>query len=265
MVKVGWLADSFGIIGGAEISDSIFIAHASQDVEVVRCPPSKRPPADVDIFVLGNVITYGKRWIEVLETKPVVMHIHDLWPYGSPVLRRWILNNAKLVMFNSPKQWDMFHYQVNVPKAYIHIPVDMEGITKTVKEYDGERKGIIWLGRIEAGKGIQYAVDWSLCNDKRIDLYGQMNDPHIRIVPPCYYCGQIAHRDVPGLLAQYETFWYASVLGDLYCRSVVEAAAAGLKMVLVGDTQALWDWLDFQASQDAPDTFWSFITGVAHG
>ena len=36
MVKVGWLADDLGIIGGAEISDAIFIKQAPEDVEVAR-------------------------------------------------------------------------------------------------------------------------------------------------------------------------------------------------------------------------------------
>ena len=267
MVKVGWLADNLGIIGGAEISDAIFIEQAPEDVEVVRCPPDRRPSTDIDIFVLGNCITYGEQWIEALETKPVVMHIHDLWPYGSPILRRWILDEARLVLFNSPKQWDMFRYRVNVPKAYIHVPVDVEGIKRAVEEYDGRREGIIWLGRVEAGKGVQYAVDWALINDKRIDFYGLVNDARARrsIVPPCRYCGQIAHSDVLGLLAQYDMFWYAPVLGDLYCRSVVEAQAAGLKMMLSGDTHALWGWMNLNASANAPECFWTLVRGIAYG
>ena len=96
---IGWLTDHItGISGGAEISDDAFLAAMPDGVRVIYCPPGKRPPPAVSGFVVNNCITYDDCWLEVLTKRPVVRHIHDLWPYGSPLVRRWILDHAALVI-----------------------------------------------------------------------------------------------------------------------------------------------------------------------
>lgn len=261
MVKIGWLSDTLRVHGGAEISDNAFIDGRPTGVEIVHCPPQKRPPDDIDIFVVNNCVTYDAKWIECLERVPVVKHCHDLWPYGDPILRRWILEHAAEIIFNSLKQLSLFNYSFKAEPRFVHPSVDVARIRRAVSDFKGEREGILFLGRIEAGKGVQYAIDWSIANDERIDFYGQANDRMMlsQIVKPSRYCGEVAPDDVPALLARYKMFFYVPMLDDLCGRTMVEASAAGMEIEAIGDADAFHDWLDLDACQNAPADFWRIV------
>ena len=264
MIKIGWLSDSLRVTGGAEISDNAFIDDKPDSVEVVYCEPPRRPPNDIDAFVVNNCLTYDKRWIEVFEQVPVVKHIHDLWPYGDPILRRWILENAAALIFNSSTQAEMIGYNYSAPRHFVYPPVDVQRIRQAVNDCEGGSQGTMYLGRIEAGKGIGYAVDWALDHNERIDFYGQANDRMAlsQIVPPCYYRGQLDYEDVPGVLARYKAFWYTPVIDDLCGRSMVEAYAAGLELICYGDLKTFLDWVDLDKCQNAAADFWAIVLGV---
>jgi glycosyltransferase involved in cell wall biosynthesis len=258
VVKVGWLADHIGIIGGAEISDDAFLAAAPAQVEVVHCPPNKRPP-DVDVFVVNNCVTYGACWLEALREKPVVRHIHDLWPHGSPRLRRWVLDMAQLLIFNSPKQEQTFQFPYTAPIAYVPPPVNVARFQEVGKA--GHREGVLWLGRLSMGKGIHNVVDWSLRTGRRVDFYGPCYEPLARghVVSPSHYCGVVSQDELPALLARYQTFIHLPVKGDICGRTTVESWASGLDLILGGDTEAFWQWVETADFQGAAETFWRHV------
>jgi len=267
-VVIGWLADRYADIrGGAELSDDAFLAGAPEGVEIVCLPPNKRPPDGIDAFILNNCIFYGDPWLEVFKRKPVVKHVHDLWPFGSPYVRRWVLDNAALVIFNSPKHRQIFQFPVSAPYGFVPPPVDVERFRTAAAqaEVDGvPRRGTIWLGRVEIGKGIQNVVDWALRNDTPVDVYGQSSSPitQAQIVPPCRYCGPVAYGDLPELLACYERFIHLPVKADVCGRVAVEAWAAGCELVLGGDVDAFWSWVKVADFQNAAGIFWDKILGA---
>jgi len=262
VVKVGWLADRIGILGGADISDNAFIAGAPQDMEIVFCPPNKRPAPDVDVFVVNNCITYGEQWIKALQEKPVVRHIHDLWPHGSPRLRRWILDDADLIIFNSWKQETTFQFPYIAPMVFVPPPVDVARFREAGKT--GHREGVLWLGRLSMGKGIQNVVDWSLRTGRQVDFYGPCYEPLARahIVAPSRYRGGVSQDALPALLAQYQTFIHLPIKSDICGRVAVEAWASGLDLILGGDTEAFWQWVETADFQNAATTFWKYVSSV---
>ena len=259
---IAWLADHYtDITGGAELSDSAFVAAAPDGVEVLPWSPGKRPPLErIDGFVLNNCVFYGDPWLEIFKQRPVVKHIHDLWPFGSPYVRRWVLDNAALVVFNSPKQQELFQFPVGAPCAYVPQPVDVARF-RAAAEANGNRQGVIWLGRVEVGKGIQNVVDWALRNDTQVDVYGHSNSPmtHAQLVPPCRYCGPVAYGDLPELLARYEKFIHLPVKADVCGRVAVEAWAAGCELILGGDVETFWKWVGMADFQNAATEFWEKI------
>lgn len=260
---IAWLADRYtDITGGAELSDDAFLAAAPDGVEVLPWPPSKRPPLErIDAFILNNCIFYGDPWLEMLKQRPVIKHIHDLWPFGSPYVRRWVLDNAALVIFNSQKQRELFQFPVGAPYAYVPQPVDVARFRAAAEAYNGDRQGVIWLGRVEVGKGIQNVVDWALRNDTPVDVYGRSDSPmtHAQLVPPCRYCGPVAYGDLPELLARYEKFIHLPVKTDICGRVAVEAWAAGCELILGGDVETFWKWVEMTDFQNAGAEFWEKV------
>lgn len=270
-MTIGWLADKMSITGGAEISDDAFLAAVPDGVEIVYCPPGKRPPANVSAFIVNNCVTYDDCWLEVFKRTLTVRHIHDLWPYGSPTIRRWILDHAALVLFNSPKHREIFQFPVSAPYGYIHPPVDVARFRQATKEADeaGIREGTIWVGRLCVGKGIQNVADWALRTGTPVDFYGHCYEPMAmkQIVPPCRYCGVVEQDELPALLTRYRSFVHMPVKQDVCGRTAAEAWAAGLELNLGGnaDVAALYDWLDAEALQNAPQVFWAKVLDAVGG
>ena len=114
MVKrIGWLQQNVSIVGGAEMSSEALVKGAPDNIEVIFCPPNKRPPTDeIDVFVIQNCTTFSAQWIEELALKPVVKQVRDPWYAGSAVLRRWLLENADRLILSSPVQLDHSCYEI---------------------------------------------------------------------------------------------------------------------------------------------------------
>lgn len=270
MVRVGWLHDDVGVIGGAELTRDILMSAAPEGTENVLCPPNKRP-LDIDVFVVGNCVFYHERWIEELSRKPVVKHVHDLWPYGSPVLRRWLLDNAALLLFNSPKQLSLFRFSAAAPYDFLPPPVDM-GRFQEAAARAGDREGTVWFGNVSANKGIQYVVDWALRTGTSVDVYGPCYEPLTReqIVPPCSYLGPLTQDELPETLARYERYVHMPSKSDVCGRAAVEAWATGLELFFGGnaDEDAFWGWLDIVTAkgfQNAPTNFWKKVFNALNG
>lgn len=251
---------------GMILSVEAFAAGKPDDWELYPCVPDRRPPDDLDAYILHGDL-FDRRWTEALIDKPVMAHRHGAWHAGDPVFRRWILDNADLVTFNSPKQRSLFQYPVNVPEGFVPLPVDVARFRQAAKQ-SNERKGTLFFGLIVPAKGIAAVLDWSLGPEgEPVDFWGVAPYPQLLrdIAPSCRYRGSVDFEKVPELLAQYKQFVFMPPDGDLYARVVVEAIAAECKPVLRGDTEMLDGWLDLDACQTATQTFWEKARSVIDG
>ncbi len=265
MVKVGWCGDRI-LIGGTELSANALKAAAPEWVsEIVDCPAQKRPPKDIDLFVVESCVTYREVWTDVFYDTPVVARISDQWPFGSPVLKRWILDKAKLLTFNSPIHHARFHYEVNAPFALVPAPVDMDRFRQAAQD---KRLGNVYVGRVEPAKGTHLAIDWALRTGEPLRLYGKEQVSYIpwkELPENIVYCGELAYDQVPQVLGAAERFVFFPVGLESFGRVVAEAYAAGCELVMEGDIGALW-WLanDPDAIQNAPQLFWEKVRDAIH-
>ena len=241
MVVIGWLADNFDSrIGGAELSERSWVRACPPNVSIVYCPPTKRPPP-VDVFYVGNCTKYGGYWAEELAKHPVVKMVHDPWWEGSPVLRRWLLDNTSLLLFHSPVQQAGFNYPFDLPVEFIPDTIDIEMFADAAQT---ERSGNVFIGRCAHHKGLHRVVDWALRNDEELDLYGAwaMNFRPGELPATIRYHGYIDYSIVPQVLGRAQRFIFMPTWIESYGRIVVEAMAAGCELVLDGDIGCLW-WM----------------------
>jgi glycosyltransferase involved in cell wall biosynthesis len=236
------------------------------DIELVKCRPDKRPPDDIDAFILHGDL-YPRQWIGVFDGKPLMAHRHGGWFSGDPVFRRWVLDNASLVTFNSPKQRELFRYPVRSRWAYVPTPVDIDRFQKAARNNGHTREGMVYLGLLAPVKGIPHTVDWAMCYNHPIDFYGGALYPTMAkaIVPPCVWKGSVPYEKVPELLSKYKEFVFMPYDGDLYSRTVIEAWAAGCELILSGDRAAFDMWFDPEQCKRGGEIFWERFQEVVDG
>lgn len=256
-MRVGWCVDQGIPVAGMVLQVRAYAAAKPDGIELVHCYPDRRPPDDIDAYIYHGDL-FDRRWIEVWQDKPLMAHRHGGWIGGDPVARRWVLDNADLVTFNSPKQRELFTYPVNVPFDYVPTPIDVERFRDAANRVS-ERRGTVFTGLIVASKGIARMMDWAIRNNWPVDFYGAALIPQMRreIVPPARYCGTVDYAEVPDLLARYENFIFMPFEPDLYSRTVLEAAASGCNLIIEGDTEALFDYMDLDACQRGGQIFWN--------
>lgn len=265
MVKVGWMVDPGLPRAGMVLSVEAFVAATPDDVELYHCHLDRRPPDDLDAYVLHGDL-FDRRWIEPMADRPLLAHRHGAWFAGDPVFRRWVLDNADLVTFNSPKQRELFSYPINAPIAYVRQPVDVERFKRAALA-SKTRRGTVFTGLIVPAKGVGRALDWALSGGGPLDFWGEAPFSQLLrdIAPPCRYRGSVSFEQVPQILAQYEQFFFAPPDGDLCARVTVEAHAAGCELILEGDTDAFWKWLDPIKHASAARTFWDKFRSILDG
>lgn len=261
-VTIGWLTDRPPFTGGTEISSKILLDAVPDGIEVVQCPPHKRP-LPVDAFIIQNCISYGQCWIEELAKKPVIKQVRDRWHVGDPVLRRWLLDESRVLIFSSPLHLENFPYEVDTRFELVPPPVDVERFKRAVARSTQDRRGNIWLGRIHPAKGIGPAIDWAIRNKEAIDFYGYFGyQGGNNLVTPgfAYYQGPYTQDELPDLLARYERFIFMPVEPEAFSRTTVEAWASGCELVLDGDIGALW-WMHQRPGDIArgSELFWEVV------
>lgn len=261
-MKVGWLVDRGLPRAGMILSVEAFAAACPGNYTLIPCPAHKRPPDDVDAFILHGDL-YNHRWAEVIGDKPLMAHRHGGWIAGDPRFRRWVLDHASLITFNSPKQRSLFRYKITAPVDFVPLPVDVSRFIAAASMRQ-KRQGTFHLGLIMPAKGISYTVDWAMRNSRRVDFYGEAPHPGMldTIAPPSLYFGPVGYEGIPTLMANYADFVFMPHEDDLYARVVVEAHASGCNLILRGDEEALWNWLDLDACQEAPQIFWEKFEGI---
>lgn len=262
-VRVGWLADiAYQYRGGAEMVSDELLAAVPDWAEIVPCPAGA-VVEDVDVYVVQNCFQYHADIIPLLEKKPVIKMIHDVWPHGDVALRFWLLDHAKRLVMVSELQLLAFGWQLSAPITFIPPPVDLAPFRAAAQ---AERSGAVWLGRLFPGKGLKQALAWAEINQTVLDFYGYGPDrEQITGSPWARYCGEARYEDVPEILGRYKTFVFLPDGIDTFSRTTAEAFAAGCELVInsnVGAVSYLQNGTLEERVEHAPGDFWALVREV---
>lgn len=240
MRTLGWLADAeTDVIGGAELCVRRLEATRPEDVEIVRCPPG-HVVEGLDGYAIHNCTTYRFRDVEPILNRPVVKVVYEQWPHGDPLLRRELLNRSAVALFLSPPHLEQFPYPVGCPVRLMPTIVDLSSFAAFPRPQ--ERRGTIWLAQMtSAHKGVEEAVAWAEEHGEVVDFYG--GGP-MRPAPGKYVRdrGQIPWEQVPVVMAEHQRFLFLPRSLDTCSRTIFEARAAGLELVVNENCGAMW-WI----------------------
>jgi glycosyltransferase involved in cell wall biosynthesis len=256
-VKVGWLMDNPGYMGGAELEAVALAQNVPEWAEIKPCPPS-HVVYDCDVYVIHNCVSYNHRLIDIIHKSKVVKRIHDVWRDGDQVLRRWLRNYANLILLSSPLQRKEMVWEINTVIEYVPSYIDLSKYNTVNKAH---RAGNVWLGRIHPSKGLQNASQWATENKTTIDVYGEGSTE--TLPPRLCYMGKVAHRAVASVLASYEKLVFLPDAVEPYGRVVVEAWAAGCELVVNRQIGALW-WIENHPDDitQADKLFWEKVESI---
>ncbi len=266
-IRIGWLKDQPGFVGGAEVSWGILMDNAPEWAELIYCEPRKRPP-DVDAFIVQNNVQYDARWIEELSLKPVIKQVRDPWAVGDAILRRWLLDNAQMLIFNSKPHVDFFGFELSQPYQLIPPPVDVQAYREAALPAD-ERVGNIFVGRVGATKGAHLAIDWALHNNEPLDLYGQMwgQNSYGKLPPNIRFHGFRDNAEMPFIMGRAKRLLLFPMWIESFGRVVAEAWAAGCELLVepVERVGAMW-WIENYPEKigDGITMFWDAVEGVVN-
>lgn len=250
-MRVAWLADDPGYVGGAELTEREFKA---------ACPPGHQSyysgPDQMDVVLPGrdvvcvfNCVTYPAETIQYLEGKRVVRYWNDLAPHGSPELRQWLIENAVNV-FCSPLQAERFSGAAS--PHFIPPPVPLERFREAARASE-ERSGAVSVAAWQnPGKGPHLAQEWARGNGG-ITFYGGGPYAPEGSAP-------VRYEDMPEILARFKEFVFLPTALEPFGRCVVEAWASGCVVVtnrLVGARY----WIDEkpEALDTAAEDFWRLV------
>lgn len=228
-MRVAWLADRAngdGTLGGAELTVREF--RAAAPVEVVEIGPDELDvAAGCDRAVLHNVVSYPPDTVKMLGEIPIIKYHHDVGPHVHPQLQQDLYERARHI-FCSPLQAQHMGYRdaVCVPPALNLEPF------RSAAENAGERKGSVTVGAwMNWGKSPERCREVA----PDVEFYG---------FGPCAPAGTRAvdYEDVPALLARFKTFIHLPSVLEPFGRAVVEADAAGCKVVTNSLVGARW-WI----------------------
>lgn len=261
MIRIGWLSDvPKGYQGGAELEAAALVDAAPVWAEVIPCPPGE-VSSEADAYVVHNCVSYDRDILPLLERRPVIKRVHDLWPHGDPALRAWLLANARRLFFSSPLHREAMRWRITAPVSYLPSAVDVERF-RGAAQVGPERQGVIWLGRLFPGKGLRAAWEWAVEREVLVDTYGA-GPLEEQVQHPMRRGGQVSYAEVPELLARYKTLLFLPDEVEPFGRTVVEAWAAGCTLVVNGNIGALW-WLEHHpaAVGRGAELFWETVREV---
>jgi hypothetical protein len=251
-MKVGWLTDPAGYTGGAELTMNEFHAAAPDTVEIIDCPPCGIVPG-LDTYVIGNCVRYTPQELEpILTTAPAVKYWHDVGPWV-PIEVRELLDAHAIPVCCSPVQAE----QMGLAAVLIPPPIDLDRFEQAAASVNGDRKGAVSVGQWRNfGKAAHRVVEWSHRTQTPVDFYGGGT-----FAPDG--SREIDYRDMPALLARYETFVFLPGVLEPFGRTVAEAWASGCEIVanrLVGALH--WIENDPDAIVSAGEDFWRLVVGA---
>jgi glycosyltransferase involved in cell wall biosynthesis len=246
-MKVAFLYDDPGYIGGAELTMREFKAAAPQEITLTE---------DVDeaeTVVLGNCVSFGPRLPEHLAGKRVIRYHNDLARYEDAYLHDWLERFAEHV-FTSP-----FHRERYGLDGHLIPPaIDLDRF-KCPRQSRKRSGGAVSIGSWQnPGKGQRALCEWADANDG-ITIYG--GGPFIPSHPRVVYGGEIAPEKVAQTLWLFDTFVHLPTSPEPFGRAVVEAWAAGLRLIVNGLVGASY-WITEQPEKlrSAAEDFWALVT-----
>jgi hypothetical protein len=241
-MRIGWLADPpEDVVGGAELASAALRAAAPAGYRVAPCLPDAIVPADA--YVVMNCTRYGASVLQQLAEAPVIKVVSDWWEWGDPHLRAWLLESSALVVLRSPIHRANFPWPIAAPVQLLPSPLDLAAFRKHALPAEQRNGRAVWLGQMTSGwKGEQQAARWATAQQIHIDFYGagpfvpdESEYVHLR--------GQIQYADVPDVLGSYTWFVFLPQRPGSFGRTVVEAWAAGCRLVANTNPGALW-WIE---------------------
>lgn len=255
-MKVGWILDDPGYQGGAELTMAEFAARAPTHVDLVD-------PEDAEVIVIGNCATVaGAELIPLLETRPVVKYVHDMWPHGDPELRDWLTANATLV-FTSPLHRKRFGAAYEMaPAIPPAISLDRFRPSRQIRR-NGSRAGVVSIAAWRSpGKGGQLVSEWARENEQPVTVYGP--GPFLPEGPLVDYRGELEPGFVANALWEHEAFLYLPAAIEPFGRCVVEAWAAHCRVIANHNVGAL-HWVSKEPTrlESAATDFWRVVCASA--
>lgn len=262
-MKLGWLIDTqHGYKGGAELCSDELLRTKPDDIKVVLMSPGA-VHNNVDGFIIHNCTEYGSYILPMLETRPVIKYVHDVWPHGDPVLKKWLCQHSKLMILSSPLHREALNLNIGCPVKLLPNAINADLFNDATRaKFAQVQKPACWLGRFETFKGLQAAAEWAAENGIVLDWYGY--GPALEMVEALgTYCGKLRPDQVPEVLSQYQTFVFLPDEVEPYSRTTVEAWLAGCELVVNGNIGAVW-WLENEpeAVTRGAEMFWETIRTV---
>lgn len=265
ILRIGWLQDPSDYLGGAELESRLVRQRAPEWVEIVQCPPGEIV-ADVDLYIVQNCTRYGHEAMFTLEHRPVIKRVHDMYTNGNGTLRRWMLDNA-LLMMSSPLHVARFPWQYSGQVVLCPSAIDVPAIRAAASQNGFKKSPFLWLGRFWPGKGLENLEEWAAIENVEVDVYGF--GPLVEVVkayPHLNFCGEVAPEDVADIMRRYETFVFLPSGVEPYSRTVVEAWVAGMFIKTNGNVGATW-WLQTSpgAITQGATYFWNLVREYVNG
>jgi hypothetical protein len=190
--------------------------------------------------------------MDALGDTPAWKYAHDVMPHLQTGVRDWLADNTNLV-FCSPLQREYMGLEGEC------IPPAMD-LTRyrcprpSEKRRDGTVSIAQWRN---PGKGAGYVEDYAL--EEPVDVYGP--GPFLPRGKGIAYCGEVAPELMPQTLWHYRNFVFLPFSLEPFCRTVVEAHAAGCDLVINGLIGARHYLEEAPEKLESAGTdFWNLVT-----
>lgn len=248
-MRVGWLVDDAPYVGGAELTQAEFWAAVPEGVKITKYPPGKVRD-DCDVYAIHNCVTYTTDDLAIIETRPAFKYHNDVGSWLDRDVRRLLNTHARPICC-SPLQ---AKYMGLDDAALIPPPVDLDRFAQVASS--NHRSGAVSVGSWRnIGKASHKVAEWAAVNNTPVDFYGDgpFAHPTSRAVP---------YADLPAILARYQTFVFLPNVIEPFGRTVAEAWAAGLELVINSLVGAAW-WIQNnpKAIETAAADYWKLVLG----
>lgn len=265
-LRIGWLQDNImQPVSGARTSATLLRQMAPPEVTILEIDPQALPlrrKLAVDAFVALKCDTYPPETVEFIDGKPLVTSLRDIWrSQGSSIVRQYLLDESRLVLFLSELHVSAFPYRVRAPVEICPPPFDVPWMQEQHHEYCyGPRSGTCWVGSYEYSKGVGETIGWANRTQTQVDFYGA-GQLAPRDTPFTRNCGFLEPGHVLETMGRYKQFVYQPMLPDPFGRTVVEAAIMGCQLTLNDKVGCGSRALDFAfailaGDYDAGKRFW---------
>lgn len=278
--------------GGAQRAMQLFEAAAPYGYELTRLRPGSVAGSDCDLYVSGNVKTFGDvdlNWLAEHADRHV-RYQFDLWD-DAPNATRWareLADKAAAVLYPSPLYRELFSRRFGVQQheglrgICLPPPLDLEAFRPHREKYDRQgRSGYCYFGEVHPLKGVDIAIRW---------LHGQFMDedydeqPVLDVYGPMSYQfpasnwwryqGCPPQEQLWDAVASHEWMIFMPRKADGFSSSLLEAMCLGLKVHANGRL-GIESWLPYcerggfeeliEKCALAPGAFWEIAAEAASG